>query len=998
MATSSQDLVFRFLGIDAGAGRQFERMGAKADATAASWSKFGKAAAIAGAVVAAEGIKMAVKFQSQMELIHTQAGASQAEVQKMSKAVLSLAGPTATAPEELAKGLYHLESTGLRGAKALDALKIAAEGAKMGGSNLEDTTNALNAVISSGIKGASNLNGAMGMLNATVGSGDMRMQDLADAMGTGVLVQARNMGVSLQEVGAALAVFGDNNVRGANAATQLRMSMNFLSVATPKADQALSKIGLTSEKLSNDLASGGLNKAITDLHDHFQAAGISGSRTGQIIVEAFGKKAGIGISTLNTEFDKFQQKLHLVQADSNTFGQSWTDYTHTAQYNWDSFRASIQALVTEIGVALLPAFTDFVKMLNRDVVPTMGAVFGFFDKHTGLLKGILALVAAWKVYAAVTKSAALSNLFLGRTAVTAAGEETTLAASAARARAAGGFGLLGAGTALTLLGPSMVGAQADMHTPTSAAMNAQTSTQLMNAILQAKGMKVMQQAFAELQKMPGVKFDNSTASLSATKAQLDAIRQKYLGTASAAHTAASATNTDTAAMHHNAASADVLKKAINAATSAIQTSATASMTASGSYDAFRKGLNDLRQAVKGNGRELAGFSDKAIANRDALRTLGQGILQHVSDMQAQGASASKVNSTLQAMERQLIATATKTYGNANAVKALMAKWDLLPSQAKQALSGMYAVGSGVGQSLDDGLLYGMAFKQKLVEAQAAKLGRLAGMAVKAGAQVHSPSKLTLYVGRMLAEGLIGGFTGEAGRLKNMLGTAVENALNALTSRVLSILAKQKAAVKSAQNQLHADIQARNQARSSLASSLSGAADISGAFTTDALGNTVLGNVGQFVSSQVGPLKQFAHDLKWASQHHLAPVLLAQIANMGAAQGDQILQQLMQGGTSVAALNSSEALIQRYSRQAAAAAVDPAYAGRLARDRKDIREQTHHLAEIERTLQRIERKAAMTIAQHLTIEVKNGKIANLTVEETRALLKALRKLEKSGMHL
>ena len=64
----------------------------------------------------------------------------------------------------------------------------------------------------------------MGALNAIVGSGDMTMQDLADAMGTGVMAVAKSYGQTIDQVGAALAMFGDNNIRGAKAATDLRMA------------------------------------------------------------------------------------------------------------------------------------------------------------------------------------------------------------------------------------------------------------------------------------------------------------------------------------------------------------------------------------------------------------------------------------------------------------------------------------------------------------------------------------------------------------------------------------------------------------------------------------------------------------------------------------------------------------------------------------------------------------------------------------------------------
>src|SRR5215471_19143947 len=132
------------------------------------FAKMSKAAGIAGAALGgalvygiAKAADASVHFQSSMELLSTQAGVSQKAVAGLSQGVLDLAGPTATAPEKLSEGLYHLASQGLKGKQALDALKIAAEGAKVGQANLEDVTNALGAAVASGIKGAQNLNEAM---------------------------------------------------------------------------------------------------------------------------------------------------------------------------------------------------------------------------------------------------------------------------------------------------------------------------------------------------------------------------------------------------------------------------------------------------------------------------------------------------------------------------------------------------------------------------------------------------------------------------------------------------------------------------------------------------------------------------------------------------------------------------------------------------------------------------------------------------------------------
>src|SRR5262245_36479758 len=100
-----------------------------------------KTISIASGVAAVASIKLATDFDSAMERIHTQAGASQAEVDRMKGKILDLAPKVGTGPEKLAESLYHVESVGLRGSKALETVAAAAKLAKVGNADLEQTTN-----------------------------------------------------------------------------------------------------------------------------------------------------------------------------------------------------------------------------------------------------------------------------------------------------------------------------------------------------------------------------------------------------------------------------------------------------------------------------------------------------------------------------------------------------------------------------------------------------------------------------------------------------------------------------------------------------------------------------------------------------------------------------------------------------------------------------------------------------------------------------------------
>lgn len=350
--------------------------------------KFGSVLGAIGIVGIAVGLGLAAKsasdFQQQMRMLVTQAGASTAEMNAMSQGILNMAGSVGTAPEELAKGLYHLESAGFRGATALNALRIAAEGAKVGNANLEDVTNALDAVLVAGVPEAHDMAGAMGELNAIVGAGDMRMQDLADAMGTGILASAKVFGLGLKDVGAALAVMGDNNIRGADAATKLRMAISLMGATTNKAADALKKVGISSTELAEKMRSGGLVAALQDLQDHLKKSGKSAVEQARILSEAFGggKSAGT-ILLLLQQLDRLKTKEGDITSGATGFAAAWQNTQQNFTFLWNAATAALEAAGIKIGTKLLPPLTDLFKNVIVPLVPKLADMASsFIDKAT----------------------------------------------------------------------------------------------------------------------------------------------------------------------------------------------------------------------------------------------------------------------------------------------------------------------------------------------------------------------------------------------------------------------------------------------------------------------------------------------------------------------------------------------------------------------------------------------------------------------------------------
>jgi TP901 family phage tail tape measure protein len=422
----------------------------KTNAKMKTLNKTATAAAVGFAAIGIEAVKMASKFDSEMSLLQTQAGVSADKIGGLKKGVLDLAGKVAQDPDSLAESLFHVESNfesmGISSKKALALTETAAKGATVGHAGLVDVTNALTAAVASGIPGVQNFDQAMGVLNATVGVGDMKMSDLAKAFGSGMVATVKGFGLSITDVGAALAVFGDNNIRGALAGNQLRMSVMALAKPVVGGAGALKEIGLQTDTLAKDMQKGGLKLALEDLVAHMHAAGISSKQQGQIITDAFGRKAGAGLNILVGQMDRLESKYPALEEGAKGFGKSWADTQKTFAFQVKSLEMSFDALMIGVGQKIIPPLQSFIHMLAAHKRATIDVTVA----TAGLLAGTIALAAALKIAAGV------KLLWSGITAGAALAEKGLIAVATqagvmSRASIAAGGGLKGLGAAFGTL-------------------------------------------------------------------------------------------------------------------------------------------------------------------------------------------------------------------------------------------------------------------------------------------------------------------------------------------------------------------------------------------------------------------------------------------------------------------------------------------------------------------------------------------------------------------
>jgi TP901 family phage tail tape measure protein len=373
MATTT--VLYRLVGQDAGASRAFGEVGGSASAM----DKAMRAAALGAIVVGAVLVKAAddaVKFQSSMTKISTQAGASAKDVKQLSAAVLKLAPSTQQGPDQLSEALYHLKSIGLDNVTAMKDLKVASDLAAVGGSNLEDTTNALGGAWRSGIKGAETFAQSAATVNAIIGAGNMKMQDFVAAIGTGILPAAKTFGVSLSSIGSALALMTDEGIPAVDAATRLKMSLSLLAAPSKIASKQLATIGLTGLQMANMMRSpAGLVGTIGLLKEHLDASGLSLSKQAILLSHAFGGgRSSSAILTMINNYSVLKKKQDQVNDSLGKYGPAVEAQRKTAEAQLKMIESSLETMSIRLGNALLPPLTKFVTWINGTLIPQIGAV------------------------------------------------------------------------------------------------------------------------------------------------------------------------------------------------------------------------------------------------------------------------------------------------------------------------------------------------------------------------------------------------------------------------------------------------------------------------------------------------------------------------------------------------------------------------------------------------------------------------------------------------
>lgn len=202
-------------------------------------------AATAGFVIVAKrSFEAFAGFENKMREVNTLMRASESEFAAMTESVRQMSTALPQTSQELATALYDIVSAGVDASNALAVLYRSAQAATAG---VTDTQTAVRAGVSAvnayGLE-ISELDRVYDIMFQTVKEGVLTFPDLAQNLGQ-VLPVARAAGVSLEEVGAAMATLTKGGMPVAVAATALRNAILKLAAPTADAKGRMEELGLS---------------------------------------------------------------------------------------------------------------------------------------------------------------------------------------------------------------------------------------------------------------------------------------------------------------------------------------------------------------------------------------------------------------------------------------------------------------------------------------------------------------------------------------------------------------------------------------------------------------------------------------------------------------------------------------------------------------------------------------------------------------------------------
>jgi TP901 family phage tail tape measure protein len=276
------------------------------------------------------------------------------------QALLDMASdPLITAtPTELADSLYYAGSAGLAASKAMEVVRLSAEGASVGMGDAADISKVLIFALTNFESEGLTASTAMDVLTAAIQEGTAAPDELAIALGR-LLPVAKEAGLGFADVAASVAALSNLGVPTRVATTSMRALLAGLLAPTEAAKTRLNELGISAEDLKKAMGSTGLVGVFNILQ---RATHGNDEALHDIIPTIRGFTAYLGLS--QDEAKRYIETFKAVKDSAGKFQNAIQIISQTLGFKLQKAFQSLQVAAVHFGEALLPIFLKVIGVIT----------------------------------------------------------------------------------------------------------------------------------------------------------------------------------------------------------------------------------------------------------------------------------------------------------------------------------------------------------------------------------------------------------------------------------------------------------------------------------------------------------------------------------------------------------------------------------------------------------------------------------------------------------
>ncbi|MDF1498515.1 MAG: phage tail tape measure protein [Patescibacteria group bacterium] len=316
----------------------------------------GSGAAIA---IGTASVKMAADFEKSMSNVSTLVDTNVENMKDMEKSVIDISRRTPVALEELTSALYDVRSAGISAEGAMEVLENSAILATTGLGTTKEATNILTSAINAFGLDAGESSKWADVFFKTVKSGKTTVAELAQGFGQ-VAPLANELGLKFEDLMATTAAMTQSGMQASVAYTQQRAVLSNLLKPTADMEEAMKKVGITGENLSEIISEKGLSGTIKILSD-----AVGGNQSE--LAKMFGSVEGLNaVMMLLNDTGVVSAEIHNnMIASTNAMDKAMIKQNETASAQYQILKNQLNAELINLGNKILPVLIESIPVMKQ---------------------------------------------------------------------------------------------------------------------------------------------------------------------------------------------------------------------------------------------------------------------------------------------------------------------------------------------------------------------------------------------------------------------------------------------------------------------------------------------------------------------------------------------------------------------------------------------------------------------------------------------------------